>query len=81
MNLKESVVLITGAGSGIGASLADHFGKKGSMLFLADRDPQAVYKTAEILKEKKITDFETFCGDVADEKDSLKILKRRKNLY
>ena len=53
MNLKESVVLITGAGSGIGASLADHFGQKGSMLFLADRDPEAVLKTAEILQEKK----------------------------
>ena len=53
MNLKESVVLITGAGSGIGASLADHFGQKGSMLFLADRDSEAVLKTAEILKGKK----------------------------
>ena len=68
MNLKESVVLITGAGSGIGASLADHFGQNGSMLFLADRDPDAILKTTEILQEKKITDFETFCGDVADEK-------------
>ena len=33
MNLKESVVLITGAGSGIGASLADHFGQKGPCFF------------------------------------------------
>ncbi len=74
MNLKESVVLITGAGSGIGASLADHFGQKGSMLFLADRDPEAVLKTAEILKEKKITAFETFCGDVANEKESLEMV-------
>ena len=74
MNLKESVVLITGAGSGIGASLAEHFGQKGSMLFLADRDPKAILKTAEILREKKITDFETFCGDVADEKESLEMV-------
>ena len=48
MNLKESVVLITGAGSGIGARLASHFGQKGSMLFLADRDPEAGLKTADI---------------------------------
>ena len=74
MNLKESVVLITGAGSGIGASLADHFGQKGAMLFLADRDPEAVLKTAGILQEKKITDFETFCGDVANEKESLEMV-------
>ena len=67
MNLKESVVLITGAGSGIGASLADHFGQKGSMLFLADRAQEAVRKTAELLKEKKITAFGTVCGDVAAE--------------
>ena len=53
MNLKESVVLITGAGSGIGASLANHFGQKGSMLFLADRDPKAVLKTTEILRGGK----------------------------
>ena len=60
MNLKESVVLITGAGSGIGASLAVHFGQKGSMLFLADRDPEAVFKTAEILKEKKTPLFKIY---------------------
>ncbi len=70
MNLKKSVVLITGAGSGIGESLAEHFGQKGSRLFLADRDSEAVQRTAEGLKSKEITDFETFCGDVADERDS-----------
>ena len=42
MDLKNAVVLVTGAASGIGAAIASHFGKLGSSLFLVDKEQDAL---------------------------------------
>lgn len=45
--LDKKVVFITGAGSGIGASMAGAFASAGAMVILADRDSESVSRRAE----------------------------------
>lgn len=49
MDWKDKVVIITGAGSGIGRALANRLARDGANLILADRDAGAVEKTAAVL--------------------------------
>ena len=52
MNLKDKVVVITGAGSGIGKATAKLFGKHGAQVVVSDVNPDAARKVAdEILME------------------------------
>jgi NAD(P)-dependent dehydrogenase (short-subunit alcohol dehydrogenase family) len=61
-DLAGKVVLITGAGNGIGAETARQLAKKGALLALVDRDEQAVIRLAAELG----SDAEAFVADVAD---------------
>lgn len=61
-SLSGKVVLVTGAGSGIGKALAELLSKKGARLALADWDAEALKATADALKTPVI--FEKY--DVAD---------------
>jgi short-subunit dehydrogenase len=45
--LKQGVAVITGAGSGIGAALADGLAARGCHLALTDRKPDSLHETAE----------------------------------
>ena len=49
MDLKNAVVLVTGAGSGIGAAIASHFGKWGSNLFLVDKEQDTLKNAGNFL--------------------------------
>ncbi|WP_133719084.1 SDR family NAD(P)-dependent oxidoreductase [Methylocaldum gracile] len=49
MDFKDKVVVITGAGSGIGQALAFNLAKEGSCLAVADINKQALAKTVEAL--------------------------------
>ncbi|WP_261392950.1 SDR family NAD(P)-dependent oxidoreductase [Rhodococcus sp. BP22] len=57
--------LITGAGSGIGASIADAYAAAGARLFLADRDEESLDIVRERL-ERNGTTVSTVVVDVAD---------------
>lgn len=79
-NLKEKVVVITGAASGIGKSLAKAFAQAGSHLALNDFDENGLLQTVEELKKitssriitsvfdvSKVENFEAFAKKVETE--------------
>jgi 2-keto-3-deoxy-L-fuconate dehydrogenase len=49
-SLQNKVALITGAGSGIGASIAQVFAQSGAHVFVADRDEKGGRQTAESIR-------------------------------
>lgn len=51
MNVSEKSVLITGAGSGIGAATAERFGDEGAAVVVTDKDESAAADTVETVRE------------------------------
>jgi NAD(P)-dependent dehydrogenase (short-subunit alcohol dehydrogenase family) len=49
-SLKNKITLVTGAGSGIGASIAEVFAQAGAHVHVADRDPQGAKETVARIK-------------------------------
>ena len=76
MDLKNAVVLVTGAGSGIGAAIASHFGKLGSSLFLVDKEQDTLKNAGNFLISIGVKNFETFAADISQELDSKKMVNQ-----
>lgn len=72
MDFDGRVILITGAGSGIGAAAACHLSKLGAKVSMVDRDEKALYVVAEQLKKLKSTDLLTIVADVTT--DAMQII-------
>lgn len=51
--LDNKVALVTGAGSGIGAAIAEVFGRAGAHVFVADRDEKGGVATVEIIRRER----------------------------
>lgn len=66
MFLKDKVVLITGASSGIGEACAEQFAKAGAKLLLCSRRVEVVAQLAERLKTELGTESHVFACDVRD---------------
>lgn len=67
-NLKNKISLVTGAGSGIGAAIAETFARSGAHVFVADRDATGGQATVERIKEAKCS-AEFIALDVTSEED------------
>lgn len=72
MSFNNKVILITGAGSGIGAAAAHHLAKLGGKVALIDRNENGANKVAEEIKK---AGSPTPCVIVADvTKDAQRII-------
>lgn len=65
-NFKNKVVVITGAGSGIGRALALNFAGKGARLALSDVSETGLVETASLAQKAGAPDVHTAHLDVAD---------------
>ena len=52
-NLQNKITLVTGAGSGIGAAIAEAFARAGAFVFVTDRDEKSGRAIAENIRAQK----------------------------
>ncbi|MBN1565074.1 MAG: glucose 1-dehydrogenase [Anaerolineae bacterium] len=74
MRLENKVVLITGAGSGMGREVALLFAKEGARVVLNDLVPETVEETAQMVTQAGGAAI-AIAGNVADEADVEKTVK------
>ena len=65
-NLSDKVVIITGAGSGIGRALALNLARKGSLLALSDVDEAGLAETVDLVKGAGAREVRSDRLDVSD---------------
>jgi NAD(P)-dependent dehydrogenase (short-subunit alcohol dehydrogenase family) len=74
-SLDRKNALITGAGSGIGRSIAELFARQGASVWVIDRDPLAGRATADLIRDAGGTaEFDQL--DVSDGEAALALAKR-----
>ena len=65
-SLKDRVTVITGGGSGIGASMVERFCEQGSKVYFVDNDKTASYNLVERLARSRGNTPNFVCCDVRD---------------
>jgi NAD(P)-dependent dehydrogenase (short-subunit alcohol dehydrogenase family) len=78
--MKDKVVIITGASSGIGRSLAFIFGERGSKLVIASRNFQMLGLVSDTLKSKGF-DVHAVTADVSKEEDCSRLIDEAMQKY
>lgn len=68
MKIKNKIVFISGANSGIGQACAERFAEKGAKLILCSRNIDKLIKVAEKINKKFDTEILTYQLDVRDSK-------------
>ncbi len=80
-DLENKVVIITGAGSGIGKSFAENFGKAKSKVVLnyrSDKHDDSLQESVDIIKQAG-GDALLVQGDVSKEEDVINLIKQTVN--
>jgi dehydrogenase/reductase SDR family member 7B len=78
--MKDKVVIITGASSGIGRALAFEFGSRGCRLLITARNRSGLEATVEALKQANIEAC-FFIADAANEDDNRKMVDEAIRVY
>src|SRR5216117_1333050 len=71
-SLKNKITLVTGAGSGIGAAIAEAFARAGAFVFVTDRDEKSGRTVAEKIKAQD-ADAEFVPLDVTSEENCQRV--------
>lgn len=74
--MKNKVVVITGASSGIGFACAEAFAEKGSKVVLSARSEEKLNKALELLKSKYHQNIIAVTCDVSNENDCKKLIDK-----
>ncbi|MEJ7368290.1 SDR family NAD(P)-dependent oxidoreductase, partial [Staphylococcus epidermidis] len=83
IDLENKVVIITGAGSGIGKSFAENFGKAKSKVVLnyrSDKHDDSLQESVDIIKQAG-GDALLVQGDVSKEEDVINLIKQTVNHF
>jgi dehydrogenase/reductase SDR family protein 7B len=78
--MKDKVIIITGASSGIGKALAFECGKRGGKIILCARNEQNLNKAGEELKKENV-EFILVKADVSQESDCRKLIEKTIEKY
>ena len=78
-NLKDRIVFITGASSGIGRSCAVAFAREGARLILTARRPERLHTLAQELGDQFSTESLTISLDVTDRESVLDAVRSLKD--
>jgi dehydrogenase/reductase SDR family protein 7B len=78
--MKDKVVIITGASSGIGKALAFSFGLEGAKIVITGRKAAPLLEVSQELTQKGIENF-AFVSDVSIEADNIKMIEKTVEKY
>lgn len=79
MNLEAKVVVVTGAGKGIGRSIAETYASEGAKVIIAEIDPDLGFKAEKSMISKGITTFVQ--TDVSRPEDIKELIRKTVELY
>lgn len=75
-NISGELVLITGAGSGIGRLMAREFAALGTVLVLWDINEEGVKETARLVKSSGASRVHCFVCDCSDKKEVYRVAEQ-----
>jgi NAD(P)-dependent dehydrogenase (short-subunit alcohol dehydrogenase family) len=73
VKLKNKVMIVTGAGQGIGRAIAIRFAREGALQVIVDINPETLKETGQLLKEMEAS-YVPVLGDVSRPEDAGKIV-------
>lgn len=79
--LKDKVAIVTGASSGIGASIAETLSQHGVKLMLTGRNEARLSDVAEQLQENSQSEIATHIVDVTQKNEVAKLVKETENKF
>jgi len=79
--LKDKVAIVTGASSGIGASIAETLSQHGVKVVLTGRNEARLYDVARQLQENSQSQIDTHIVDVTQKDEVAKLVKETENKF
>ncbi|WP_192978708.1 SDR family oxidoreductase [Staphylococcus equorum] len=81
VELKNKVAIVTGASSGIGASIAQVLSSHGVKVVLSGRNESRLNDTAQRIQKAGNADVETLAVDITDKQDVERLVQTAKDIY